>query len=72
MSAPWAASPACRLRCPGLAALGVTAVELIADQRFSRPAQLGLRRRPAVAPDRSYGTPEELKALVDAAMAWGA
>jgi hypothetical protein len=32
-----------------------------------RQAQLGLRRRPAVRADSAYGTPDELKALIDAA-----
>ena len=42
-----------------------------AGRRFSRPRELGLRRRLPFAPDASYGRPEDLKAFVDAAHARG-
>jgi len=36
---------------------------------ISGRARLGLRRRPAYAPDAAYGTPEDLKSLIAAATA---
>ena len=56
---------------PRLAELGVTAVELMPIAEFPGRAQLGLRRRAAVRARRSYGTPDDLKALIDAAHGLG-
>jgi maltooligosyltrehalose trehalohydrolase len=52
---------------PGLAALGVTAVELMPINDFPGRRNWGYDGVLPFAPDRSYGTPEELKALIDAA-----
>jgi maltooligosyltrehalose trehalohydrolase len=56
---------------PGLAALGVTAVELMPINDFPGQRNWGYDGVLPFAPDRSYGTPEELKALVDAAHGHG-
>jgi malto-oligosyltrehalose trehalohydrolase len=56
---------------PGLAALGVTAVELMPINDFPGRRNWGYDGVLPFAPDRSYGTPEELKALVDAAHGHG-
>ena len=56
---------------PGLAALGVTAVELMPINDFPGRRNWGYDGVLPFAPDRSYGTPEELKALVDAAHGLG-
>jgi maltooligosyltrehalose trehalohydrolase len=56
---------------PGLAALGVTAVELMPINDFPGQRNWGYDGVLPFAPDRSYGTPEELKALVDAAHGLG-
>jgi maltooligosyltrehalose trehalohydrolase len=56
---------------PGLAALGVTAVELMPINDFPGRRNWGYDGVLPFAPDRSYGTPEELKALVDAAHGQG-
>ena len=56
---------------PGLAALGVTAVELMPINDFPGQRNWGYDGVLPFAPDRSYGTPEELKALVDAAHGQG-
>jgi malto-oligosyltrehalose trehalohydrolase len=52
---------------PNLAALGVTAVELMPINDFPGRRNWGYDGVLPFAPDRSYGTPDELKALVDAA-----
>lgn len=52
---------------PILADLGVTAVELMPINDFPGERNWGYDGVLPFAPDRSYGTPDELKALVDAA-----
>ncbi len=54
-----------------LAALGVTAVELMPIADFPGRHNWGYDGVLPFAPDRAYGTPDELKALVDAAHALG-
>ena len=56
---------------PGLAALGVTAVELMPVNEFPGTRNWGYDGVLPFAPARSYGTPDELKALVDAAHGLG-
>ncbi len=56
-----------RAALPELARLGVTAVELMPVNDFPGKRNWGYDGVLPFAPDRSYGTPEELKALVDAA-----
>jgi malto-oligosyltrehalose trehalohydrolase len=56
---------------PGLAATGVTAVELMPINDFPGRRNWGYDGVLPFAPDRSYGTPDELKALVDAAHGQG-
>ena len=56
---------------PGLAALGVTAVELMPVNAFPGTRNWGYDGVLPFAPARSYGTPDELKALVDAAHGLG-
>lgn len=52
---------------PRLAELGVTAVELMPVNDFPGRRNWGYDGVLPFAPDRSYGTPDELKALVDSA-----
>ncbi len=52
---------------PALAALGVTAIELMPVADFPGERNWGYDGVLPYAPDASYGTPDELKALVDAA-----
>ena len=52
---------------PRLAALGVTAVELMPVNDFPGRRNWGYDGTLPYAPDAAYGTPEELKALIDAA-----
>jgi malto-oligosyltrehalose trehalohydrolase len=52
---------------PRLAALGVTAVELMPVNDFPGQRNWGYDGVLPYAPDAAYGTPDELKALVDAA-----
>ena len=56
---------------PHLAELGVTAVELMPLADFMGRRNWGYDGVLPFAPDRSYGTPDELKALVDAAHGHG-
>jgi malto-oligosyltrehalose trehalohydrolase len=56
---------------PDLARLGVSAVELMPVNDFPGRRNWGYDGVLPFAPDRSYGTPDELKALVDAAHASG-
>ena len=56
---------------PGLAALGITAIELMPVADFPGPRNWGYDGVLPYAPDASYGTPDELKALVDAAHGLG-
>jgi malto-oligosyltrehalose trehalohydrolase len=52
---------------PALAELGVTAVELMPVNDFAGTRNWGYDGVLPFAPDRSYGTPDELKALIDEA-----
>lgn len=56
---------------PMLAEFGVTAVELMPINDFPGRRNWGYDGVLPFAPDRSYGTPDELKALVDAAHGLG-
>ena len=56
---------------PRLAALGITAIELMPVADFPGPRNWGYDGVLPFAPDTSYGTPDELKALVDAAHGHG-
>ncbi len=58
-------------RLPELAALGVTAVELMPLSDVPGPRNWGYDGVLPFAPDRALGTPDELKALVDAAHGLG-
>jgi maltooligosyltrehalose trehalohydrolase len=58
---------AARERLAGLAALGVTAIELMPVADFPGARNWGYDGVLPFAPDASYGRPEELKALVDEA-----
>ncbi|MBS0223152.1 MAG: malto-oligosyltrehalose trehalohydrolase [Proteobacteria bacterium] len=52
---------------PRLAALGVTAIEMMPVNDFSGRRNWGYDGVLPFAPDRAYGTPDELKALIDRA-----
>ena len=56
-----------RARLPDLAALGVTAIELMPIADFPGEHNWGYDGVLPYAPDRAYGSPDALKALVDAA-----
>src|SRR5262249_43329799 len=56
---------------PRLAGLGITAVELMPINDFPGRRNWGYDGVLPFAPDSSYGTPDELKALVDAAHGHG-
>ncbi|QOH35794.1 alpha amylase, catalytic domain protein [Burkholderia cepacia] len=58
-------------RLPAIAALGVTAVELMPVNAFPGSRNWGYDGVLPFAPDASYGRPEELKALVDTAHGLG-
>ncbi|MFM0592095.1 MULTISPECIES: malto-oligosyltrehalose trehalohydrolase [Paraburkholderia] len=58
-------------RLPALAALGVTAIELMPLNDFPGRHNWGYDGVLPYAPDSAYGRPEELKALVDAAHGLG-
>ncbi|MGE3160649.1 MAG: alpha-amylase family glycosyl hydrolase [Burkholderiales bacterium] len=62
---------AARARLPELAALGVTAIELMPVADFPGARNWGYDGVLPFAPDARYGAPEDLKALVDAAHAHG-
>ena len=62
---------AARGRLAELAALGVTAIELMPVADFPGRRNWGYDGVLPFAPDASYGTPDELKALVDAAHVLG-
>jgi maltooligosyltrehalose trehalohydrolase len=62
---------AARERLAGLAALGITAIELMPVADFPGARNWGYDGVLPFAPDASYGTPHELKALVDAAHGHG-
>ena len=55
----------------GLAALGITAVELMPIGDFPGQRNWGYDGVLPYAPDTAYGTPEELKALIDTAHGLG-
>ncbi|MEO8937602.1 MAG: malto-oligosyltrehalose trehalohydrolase [Burkholderiaceae bacterium] len=56
---------------PRLAALGVTAIELMPIADFAGPRNWGYDGVLPFAPEASYGTPDELKKLIDAAHGHG-
>ncbi len=56
-----------RAQLPRLRALGVTAIELMPVADFPGRSNWGYDGVLPYAPDRAYGTPDELRALVDAA-----
>ena len=56
---------------PSLARLGITAVELMPIAEFPGPRNWGYDGVLPYAPDAAYGTPEQLKALVDTAHGLG-
>ena len=56
---------------PGIASLGVTAIELMPIADFPGPRNWGYDGVLAFAPDSTYGTPDELKSLIDAAHGHG-
>ena len=58
-------------RLPHLAALGVTAIELMPIADFPGERNWGYDGVMLYAPSRVYGTPDDLRALVDAAHAHG-
>jgi maltooligosyltrehalose trehalohydrolase len=58
-------------RLPALRDLGVTAIELMPIADFPGPHNWGYDGVLPFAPDRAYGTPDDLKALVDAAHGLG-
>lgn len=58
-------------RLPDLARLGITAVELMPIAQFSGPRSWGYDGVMPYAPDCSYGTPADLKRLVDTAHGLG-
>ncbi|RXZ38355.1 malto-oligosyltrehalose trehalohydrolase [Oxalobacteraceae bacterium CAVE-383] len=60
-----------RARLPALAALGITAVELMPVADFPSDRNWGYDGVLPFAPDASYGTPDQLKALIDAAHGLG-
>jgi maltooligosyltrehalose trehalohydrolase len=58
-------------KLPALAELGITAVELMPVADFPGPRNWGYDGVLPYAPDTAYGTPDQLKALVDAAHGLG-
>ncbi|WP_397473659.1 malto-oligosyltrehalose trehalohydrolase [Pusillimonas sp.] len=60
-----------RQRLPELARLGITAVELMPIADFPGPRNWGYDGVLPYAPDRAYGSPDELRALIDAAHGLG-
>lgn len=60
-----------RQRLPELRELGITALELMPVADFSGPRNWGYDGVLPYAPDTAYGTPDELKALIDAAHGMG-
>jgi len=58
-------------RLPALAELGITAVELMPVADFPGPRNWGYDGVLPYAPDASYGTPDQLKRLVDTAHGLG-
>jgi maltooligosyltrehalose trehalohydrolase len=62
---------AAKERLPELVALGITVVELMPVADFPGLRNWGYDGVLPFAPDASYGTPDELKALIDAAHGFG-
>jgi len=60
-----------QLRLPELAELGITAIELMPVAEFPGAHNWGYDGVLPYAPDASYGTPEQLKALIDTAHGLG-
>lgn len=60
-----------RQRLPALADLGITVLQLMPVADFPGPRNWGYDGVLPYAPDRAYGTPDELKALIDAAHGLG-
>ncbi|MGI4847400.1 MAG: malto-oligosyltrehalose trehalohydrolase, partial [Janthinobacterium lividum] len=58
-------------RLPALAALGFTAIELMPIADFPGPRNWGYDGVLQFAPDSTYGTPDELKAMIDTAHGLG-
>lgn len=58
-------------RLAGLAELGITAIELMPVADFPGPRNWGYDGVLPYAPDAAYGTPEQLKALIDTAHGLG-
>jgi malto-oligosyltrehalose trehalohydrolase len=58
-------------RLPELASIGITAVELMPVADFAGTRNWGYDGALAFAPDTSYGTPDELKSMIDAAHGLG-
>jgi maltooligosyltrehalose trehalohydrolase len=58
-------------RLPALAAIGITAVELMPIADFPGPRNWGYDGVLPFAPDAAYGTPDQLKALIDTAHGLG-
>ena len=56
---------------PRLARLGITAIELMPIAEFPGARNWGYDGTLPYAPERSYGTPDELRALIDAAHGHG-
>jgi len=56
---------------PGLRDLGITAIELMPIADFPGPRNWGYDGVLPYAPDRAYGTPEQLKTLIDTAHGLG-
>jgi maltooligosyltrehalose trehalohydrolase len=67
----WGGFGGIRERLPYLASLGITAIELMPIADFPGKHNWGYDGVLPYAPDRAYGTPDELKALVDAAHGHG-
>jgi maltooligosyltrehalose trehalohydrolase len=62
---------AARERLGELAELGITAIELMPLADFPGQRNWGYDGVLQFAPDASYGTPDDLKALVDRRTRWG-
>lgn len=60
-----------RRRLPQLAELGITALELMPIADFPGPRNWGYDGVLPYAPDRAYGSPDDLKALIDEAHGLG-
>ncbi|MBC7800737.1 MAG: malto-oligosyltrehalose trehalohydrolase [Gemmatimonadaceae bacterium] len=60
-----------RQRLPELKQLGITVIELMPIADFPGPRNWGYDGVLPFAPDTAYGTPDELKALIDAAHGMG-